>query len=277
MKIKFWGCRGSIPVPDIRMMKYGGDTTSVEIDLDGELFLIDAGTGIRKLGESLLKRKIYNFNVFVTHSHWDHIQGFPFFTPIYSEKAKIHVIGCTNSYKQLKDILSSQMSYEFFPISFHDLKSKITFSEVCSNQLTINGYKIKTIQTNHAIFTSAVRIEKNGKSFVFMTDNELESKNPINPRRKFIEFCKGADYLIHDSQFTDAEYTYRKNWGHSTFEQSIKLAEEARVKNLGFFHHDPNRKDTDLAALSRKYCSLSHSNGYKFKIFTVKQMDEIRL
>ncbi|MFH1368104.1 MAG: MBL fold metallo-hydrolase [Elusimicrobiota bacterium] len=277
MKIKFWGCRGSMPVPDIRMMKYGGNTTSLEVDLGGELLLIDAGTGIRKLGESLTKRNINNFNLFITHSHWDHIQGFPFFMPIYSGKTKIRVIGCTNSYKQLKDILSSQMSYEFFPISFHDLKSKISFTEICSNQFSLNGCKIKTIRNNHSIFTSSLRIEQNGKSFVFMTDNELESANPLTERGRFIEFCRGADYLIHDSQFTEEEYVYRKTWGHSTFDQSIKLAKDSGVKNLGFFHHDPNRKDKELSALSRKYSALSHSNGYKFKIFTVKEMDEIKL
>jgi phosphoribosyl 1,2-cyclic phosphodiesterase len=259
------------------MMGYGGNTTSLEVDLDGELLLIDAGTGIIKLGESLMKRRVNKFNLFITHSHWDHIQGFPFFKPIYSEKANIKVIGCTNSYKQLKDILSSQMSYEFFPISFHDLKSKIKFDEVCSNRFTVNGYKITTIRNNHAIFTSGLRIEKNGKSFVFITDNELISEKAITPRQAFVDFCRGATYLVHDSQFTEEEYKYRKGWGHSTFIQSLELAADANVKELAFFHHDPNRHDKELSELTRKFKNLAASRKYKFDLCTIKEMDEIIL
>lgn len=277
MIITFWGCRGSIPVPDIRMLGYGGNTTSLEIDLDGELLLIDAGTGIIKLGESLMKRKVNSFNLFITHSHWDHIQGFPFFRPIYSDKTNIKIIGCTNSYKQLKDILSSQMSYEYFPISFHDLKSKIKFSEVCSDRFVINGYKITTIRNNHAIFTSGLRIEKNGKSFVFITDNELSSEKPITPREDFVRFCKGATYLVHDSQFTEDEYEFRKGWGHSTFMQTIELARDAGVKNLGFYHHDPNRRDKDLSKLTNKYKAHCSAERYKFKLFTVKEMCKLKI
>lgn len=276
IRVKFWGCRGSIPVPDIRMMGHGGNTTSLEVDLGGELLLIDAGTGIIKLGESLMKRKINKFNLFITHSHWDHIQGFPFFRPIYSEKARIKIIGCTNSYKQLKDILSSQMSYEFFPISFHDLKSQIKFDEVCSDRFTINGCKITTIRNNHAIFTSGLRIEKGGKSFVFITDNELASDKAITPRERFVDFCRNATYLVHDSQFTEEEYRYRKGWGHSTFQQSMQLAADANVKELAFFHHDPNRHDKELSELTRKFKNLA-SAKYKFDLCTIKEMDEIIL
>lgn len=277
MRIKFWGCRGSIPVPDARMIKYGGNTTCLEVDLDGQVMIIDAGTGIRKLGEDLIKRKLHELTLFITHSHWDHIQGFPFFTPIYSAKTAINIIGCTNSYKQLKDILSNQMSYEYFPISFFDLKSRIKFTETCDNYFEINGYKINTIRNNHSIFTSGIKIQKNGKSFVFITDNELLSRNPITPFREFVEFCKGATYLVHDSQFTEQEYSNRQGWGHSTFEQSISLANDAGVKNLCFFHHDPNRQDKELSLLTRKYKNHCAGKRYRFQLVTVKEMDEIKL
>jgi phosphoribosyl 1,2-cyclic phosphodiesterase len=275
--VKFWGCRGSIPVPDSRMMRYGGNTTCVEIITNGKVLVVDAGTGIRKLGENLIKRKIFNFDLFITHSHWDHIQGFPFFAPIYSEKTKINILGSTNSYKQVKSILSSQMSYEFFPVSFYDLKSKINFVDISRPEYISKDYVLKFIETNHPIYTLGLRVENQGKSFVFITDNELRSKTPSTSWEEFVDFCSGADYLIHDAQFTDQEYKKRIGWGHSTFEQALSLAKDAQVKNLGLFHHDPNRKDSGLEKIEKRFQTLSKMMGYKFKVFAVREMDRIHL
>jgi phosphoribosyl 1,2-cyclic phosphodiesterase len=277
MKIKFWGCRGSIPVPDTRMMRYGGDTPCVEVILDGTVFIIDAGTGIRKLGEDLIKRKIFDMDIFITHSHWDHIQGFPFFAPIYSEKTKINIFGYGNSYKGLKDIFTSQMSSEYFPIAFSNLKSKIDFIESRSHEYKIDGYIIKTIRTNHPIYTLGIRIEKNDKSFVFMTDNELGLDKPKTSENEFIEFCKNATYLIHDAQFTEDEYKERNGWGHSTYEQVINFAEKAGVENVGFFHHDPNRQDNELARMERDLKKFCKNRRCKFHVFAVKELEEIEL
>lgn len=277
MKIKFWGCRGSIPVPDSRMMKYGGNTTCVEFILGDKVLIIDSGTGIRKLGEDLIKRKIYDIDVFLTHSHWDHIQGFPFFAPIYLRNAKIKIFGRSSSYKQLKDIFTSQMSYEFFPVSFFDLQSKIDFIEVDTQQFELNRYRIKIIQINHPIFTVGIRVENNGKSFVFITDNELNDRNPRTSRNEFLKFCEGAEYLIHDAQFTEEEYRKRKGWGHSTFEQAIALASDSGVKNLGLFHHDPGRKDDELNKKEAELKKLCRDKKCKFKVFAIKEMDEIDL
>ena len=277
MKVKFWGCRGSIPVPDSRMLKYGGNTTCVELILNDRVFIIDSGTGIRRLGEDLVKRKIYDIDVFLTHSHWDHIQGFPFFAPIYLKKARIKIFGRTSSYKQLKDIFTSQMSYEFFPVSFFDLQSKINFVEVDTQQFGIGHYRIKIIQTNHPIFTVGIRVENNEESFVFMTDNELNDNNPKTSRSEFVKFCEGAQYLIHDAQFTEDEYRKRRGWGHSTFEQAIALAGDSGVKNLGLFHHDPNRRDDELRGKEIELKKLCKKKRRKFKIFAVREMDEIDL
>ncbi|MDA3792207.1 MAG: MBL fold metallo-hydrolase [Elusimicrobia bacterium] len=277
MKLKFWGCRGSIPVPDARMIEYGGNTTCLEVMINGRVIIIDSGTGIRKLGEELIQRGSKDIDMFITHSHWDHIQGFPFFKPIYSDDFNINIFGCKNSYKELKDILSHQMSFEYFPVRFSELSSNINFEDGCENYYNKYGYKIDIIETNHPITTIAFKIENKSHSLVFMTDNELKSKNPKTSHKDFVEFCRGTDYLIHDAQFTGEEYKDSHGWGHSTFEQSMDLAAHAGVGNLVFFHHDPNREDDKLTELTEKYKIMSEDRGDSFNIITAKEQRIIEI
>lgn len=274
MKITFWGTRGSIPVPDSRMITYGGNTACLEIVTGDSVLIIDAGTGIRKLGEDLLRRNIRRFSLFLTHSHWDHIQGFPFFPPIYSARTHISIFGCTNSYKPLRDILKNQMSYEYFPISFSELTSKISFMETCNSGYRVGDHHVTTIRANHPAFTLGVKVTAGNRSFVFITDNELKQSSPATPWKDFVAFCKNADYLVHDAQFTEREYRSRRGWGHSTFEQALALAHEAGVRHLGFFHHDPNREDTALAALEKKYAAAAPKG---LDVFAVKEMQSLTL
>ena len=277
MKIKFWGTRGSIPVPDSRMMKYGGNTTCVEVRINDHLLIIDTGTGIRRLGEELVKRKESEINLFITHSHWDHIQGFPFFIPVYLDSSHINVIGYKRSYKQIKDSLSNQMSLEYFPVRFDDLSSNISFTELKKDMWEFAGHVVKIIKTNHTVFTLAIRIEKGNNSFVFITDNELESRNPITTWDQFVDFAKDATYMIHDAQFTLAEYDNRVGWGHSTYDYVVELAKAANVKNVGFTHHDPDRKDFELEDIEKYYQHFCKINKYPFNVFAVKEMQEIDL
>jgi len=244
MKVKFWGCRGSIPVPDNR---------------------------------NLITRKISNIDIFITHTHWDHIQGFPFFAPIYEKETDINILGCSNSYGRLKNIFENQMSYEHFPVRFSDLESKISFTEICRKTYKTEKYTVKFIQTNHPIPTLGLRIEKNGKSFVFITDNELHSEKVTTSHDKFIEFCKNATLLCHDAQFTENEYKKRKGWGHSVFKDVVELARDSEVENLVFFHHDPDRKDDELDKIENKFKNLCKVNGYKFNVSAVREMSEFDL
>ena len=186
-------------------------------------------------------------------------------------------MGCTNSYKQIREILSSQMSYEFFPISFSDLNAKIFFEEVCGDEYRYDDYTLKLIPTNHPLYTVGLRLESEHKTFIFITDNELKAKNPLTTWDQFVSFCRDADYLVHDAQFTEKEYPKRLGWGHSTFEQVLALAHDAGVKNVGFFHHDPNRRDYALQKLEEKYQAQARLKGYKFKVFAIKEKYKLEL
>ncbi len=277
MKIKFWGCRGSIPVPDERMMQYGGDTTCLEVSFKDRILVIDSGTGIRKLGEDILTRDVKDIDIFITHTHWDHIHGFPFFSPIYKKKFNINILGNSNSYRKIESILSKQMSVEYFPVRFLDLKANTKFIKNLNTRYKREGYKVKTIEANHSIYTLGLKLMGKNSSFVFITDNEINSKNPRTTRDEFVEFCRGVNYLIHDAQFTEQEYKSRIGWGHSTFKQALELAKEAQVENLVFFHHDPNRSDKELKSLEKKFKSQSKRRDNNLNIISAAELDVIEI
>ncbi|MCX5781874.1 MAG: MBL fold metallo-hydrolase [Elusimicrobia bacterium] len=277
MKIKFWGTRGSIPVPDKKMFRYGGNTTCVEVTIGDRTIIIDSGTGIINLGKKLVKEKKRDLDIFITHSHWDHIHGFPFFLPAYTSKTRINVFGHTDSYEHFKTILTNQMSYEYFPVRFGDLKAEISFLDTRQVNLGNHSHRMSFIRANHPAYTMGIKIEENEKSFVFITDNELYADKQLTSKDKFVEFCYGADYLVLDAQFTDKEYKKTKNWGHSTFEQAFALAKLSKAKNLVFFHHDPNRTDKGLRKIESKFKKLGKKTNYKFNVSAAKEKQEIIL
>ena len=250
MQVKIWGCRGSIPTPGNSTIKYGGNTTCVTITPSEDEFnpiIIDAGTGIRLLGNFLEQAKRpLELNILFTHSHWDHIQGFPFFKPANNGKNRITLHGCPASGKSLKESILTQMDARNFPISYTDLKGKIEFEEICSD-FTLLGSEIQIIKLNHPGGGSGFKFTKDGKQVAFITDHEL-SPNPYigSSYGETFEFCKGVDLLIHDAQYLEKEYLTYKGWGHSSIENVFEMAAKAEVERLVITHHDPNRTDDDL-------------------------------
>ncbi len=250
MHIRFWGTRGSIPVPGPQTLRYGGNTTCVEVrSKEGDLIIIDAGTGIRNLGNYLLKSgEIPHIHLFLTHSHWDHIQGFPFFVPAYIKGVKITVYGCPPAYTKLQEILSNQMESRYFPVNFEDLSSEIDFKTFCEDKrVKVGNLLIETIENYHPGTSYALKFIEGKKTFVFMTDNEL-SLDHDSPTtwEEFVDFVRNADVFVHDAQWKDEELPARKKWGHSSYQQVLKLGMEAEVKSIYFFHHAPERADYEI-------------------------------
>ncbi len=249
MRIKIWGCRGSLPAPGGETDKYGGNTTCVEIRLkDGTLIIIDAGSGIRKLGKALLKEKaLNNIYLFLTHSHWDHLQGFPFFTPAYMPDYNIYVRGGPLAMQSLKEFLKYQMNPPYFPVSFDLLKAQFDFNYDNPEEQIIGCARIVPILLSHPNGGYGFKIIEESKTFVFLTDNELEYSHEGGlTEAEYINFCRGSNILFHDAQYTVEEYKITRGWGHSTFLAATRLSMAAEVNRFGIFHHDPDHTDEDL-------------------------------
>lgn len=250
MKIKFWGTRGSIPTPGNHTYKYGGNSTCVTIDPDGNEFsplIIDSGTGIRTLSNKLLEaEKPLNLKMIFTHSHWDHIQGFPFFLPAYSPENNIEIYHYPSLGGNIKKSLEIQMDAHNFPIGYDKLKANITFKKF-RNNFELMGLHVSILKLNHPGSGVGFRFEKNSKSFVFLTDHELDQQ-PYNGAslEQTTKFCQNADLLVHDAQYLNSEMELYRGWGHSSAEDVFEMALKAGVKKLALFHHDPNRTDDEI-------------------------------
>lgn len=277
MKVKVWGCRGSIPSPGQSTMRYGGNTTCLELRQEGGTVIVDAGSGIRLLGNNLMKENgIKDIFMILTHSHWDHLCGFPFFTPAYFPGYKIHVYGGPNAQGSLRGYLSHQMTAPFFPVDFSLMKADFTFGIECPNMGAIGQFEYYPIPLSHPNGGYGYKFKKNGSTFVFLTDNEPEFRHEGGlDRQAYLEFSQGADLLIHDAQYTDEEYKYKKGWGHSTFSYAVQFAIDAGVKKLGLFHHDPDRNDDDLDRLAETCREQLKKAGSSIECFAVYEGMEI--
>lgn len=281
IKVKFWGVRGSLPCPGPTTVKYGGNTSCIELRFDDRLIIIDAGTGIRPLANHLLQNDLpkgpIDTSIFLTHTHWDHIMGFPFFVPIFIPGTKLQVYGPVSFEDEgLDEIVGSQLTYRYFPIKHSELSADISYHNLKEKTLDLGeGLQVQTKYLNHPILCLGYRFEFKGKVFCTVYDTEpFRNVFPTDPEdpdydemaaeegdkaareenEKIMQFIKDADVVIYDSQYTYKEYSPSKhNWGHSYFEYVINSANKANVKKVFFFHHDPMRTDDELDELLAKY------------------------
>jgi phosphoribosyl 1,2-cyclic phosphodiesterase len=285
MRLRFWGVRGSVPCPGPRTQKYGGNGACLELRVGerNRIVIIDAGSGIRELGNHLLQNDLskgpIDADLFLSHTHWDHIMGFPYFTPIYIPGTKLRVYGpVTFEEDTLEDVVGGQMKYRYFPVNVGELASDIEYLRLRETpHIDLGeGLTLSTKILNHPITALGYRFEYNGKVLctcydtepfrnLFITDPNhpdydeamaLEGEEVAREQNLAIEgFFAGADLLIHDSQYTAAEYVKNRiGWGHTTFEYAIEAANRAGVKKLALFHHDPDRTDEQIDDMARTYC-----------------------
>jgi phosphoribosyl 1,2-cyclic phosphodiesterase len=249
MKVTFYGTRGSIAAPGPEYTYVGGNTTCVLLTFsDGTVGILDAGTGIRKLGDDLIRsghEQYDNIMIGLTHTHWDHIEGFRFFKPAYDPRRHFQLITCGQgrTRSELRDALSLQMQQYYFPVLFEEMGAHFTFSQTRGNRgVTPSGIKIAALSINHPVTTYSYRIEHEGKTLVLCTD--VEHTDGIDTR--VVDFARNVDLLIHDAQFTPDQMELKKGWGHSSWDQAVEVAEKAGVKKLALFHHDPDHTDSLL-------------------------------
>jgi phosphoribosyl 1,2-cyclic phosphodiesterase len=279
MRIKVWGCRGSIPSPGGDTSKYGGNTTCIEVRLgDGSLVVIDAGSGIRNLGRELVRRREPRLiHLFLTHAHWDHLQGFPFFLPAYQKGFTLQVWGGPRSAATLRSYLRQQLTPPFFPVKFAELGAAIRFPARPATQIRIGGTSIQSIPLTHPDGGYGFKFSEEGRTFVFLTDNELGFSHPGGLREEdYIDAARGADLLLHDAQYSDEEYASRtRGWGHSTYTQAARFAARAGAKRLGTFHHDPDHDDRTIDASVRLCRKVLRQAGSRAQCFGAAEGTEL--
>jgi phosphoribosyl 1,2-cyclic phosphodiesterase len=279
MKIRCWGARGSIPVSGGDYLTYGGDTTCIEIRTRGdEVIIVDAGSGIRRLGNLLIQEKRERIFMIFTHAHWDHILGFPFFKPIYQRGTTIQMFGCPLAQESIQGMISRTMEAPYFPVHFQDLQADISYHEACQSSFSIQSMTVTPIPLSHPNQGYGYKFTEDGRSFVFLTDNELGYQHPGGlPFGDYVNFSRGADFLVHDAEYTEEDYPETRSWGHSVFTDALRLALEAGVKTFGIFHHHQERTDSALEGLVQHCRRVIEERGAQMECFALSQETEILL
>jgi phosphoribosyl 1,2-cyclic phosphodiesterase len=249
--IRFWGVRGSIACPGAETVRYGGNTSCVEVRVGARVFIFDAGTGLRLLGEALLANNgAVDADLFFSHTHVDHVCGLPFFRPAFLPASRLRFwAGHLLPEHTLKGVLSEMMQAPLFPVPLDILQARIEYTDFpCGTTLTPGtGLALKTAALNHPNGATGYRLECGGKTIAYITDTEHK---PGELDRNILGLCDRADVMIYDSTYTDAEYPSHINWGHSTWQEGVKLAKAASVKTLAIFHHDPGHDDDAMDAIA---------------------------
>jgi phosphoribosyl 1,2-cyclic phosphodiesterase len=285
--VRVWGTRGSIPTPGPLTRLYGGNTSCYEVRIGDTLFICDAGSGIRELGNDLVARygdRPITAHLLLSHGHWDHVQGFPFFAPAYQERNQIIVYDKSPYEAKSFRMLSGQMTGDYFPVKFSDLKANITWDHLADGDRDIAGVRITTFDQIHTGGSLGFALHAHGVKIVYATDNEIDQR--IDPAsngniRKIaqpqVDFVRDADLLIADGQYTDDEYTRHKGWGHPSIITLVDLAVQANVKLLVVTHHDPNRTDKEVDEMIHVARARANSLGANLIVHGAREGVEMKL
>jgi phosphoribosyl 1,2-cyclic phosphodiesterase len=279
LSVRFWGVRGSIPCPGQDTVIYGGNTTCLEIRADNRLIIVDLGTGVRSLGDWLLANDLKKYgkidaDIFVTHTHWDHILGFPMFAPAYIPGSELRIIGPISfENDSLKSIIETQLSYRYWPVRAGELAANIEYNQIKETTVDLgDGLTVTSKLLNHPVICLGYRFDYQGKSITAVFDHEpfrnLFSKTESHAEEgidkegeiaaaeeneKINQFIRNTDILIHDTQYTAEEYSKHIGWGHASFDHAIEAVKGNDIKKLIFFHHDPSHTDSELEKLEKQY------------------------
>jgi phosphoribosyl 1,2-cyclic phosphodiesterase len=267
-RVKFWGVRGTVPTPGPDTVHYGGNTSCIELRADGEIIILDAGTGLRPLGRALeleFSHRPLNLTLLLTHTHWDHIHGLPYFLPIYNTNHHVRILAYKGARKGLNGIISGQMESHYFPVGFNDLPGNVTIEEFEDLEFNVGNVRVQVCFANHPGTCVGYRLFTSGGSVAFFPDNETRYRHVASPppaargskdvksaraeKEKLVEFLRRVDVLIIDAQFTAEEYKQHAGWGHGCVDDVVALGLKAQAKQLFLFHHDPDHDDAQVARM----------------------------
>ena len=284
IRVKFWGTRGSIPAPGPNTVRYGGNTACVEVRYKGHILIFDAGSGIRVLGSELTNEfgnRPIGVHLFISHTHWDHIQGFPFFAPSYVAGNRISIYSVHGAGKPLEKVFLGQMDGDYFPVLLSDMAAELKFFEM-KDEVRIGPIAVDLEHLNHPGISVAYRVRVEGKIIVYMTDHEPFYR--LHPgefgdraEKRITEFARGADIYIREAQYTEEEYALKKGWGHSTFNDAVRTAASAGVQRLAIFHHEPMHTDEFMDRMMEECEQTVRAGNHTFECFAAKEGDVIEI
>jgi phosphoribosyl 1,2-cyclic phosphodiesterase/FixJ family two-component response regulator len=285
LQVKFWGTRGSIATPGRQTLRYGGNTSCVEVRSGNSILLFDCGTGVREAGMGMLRefqKQPLHIHLFVSHTHWDHIQGFPFFTPAYIPGNKLSIYSLHGTDKSLERIFTGQMDSTYFPVDLTDMMAEFKFIEL-EGPVQIGDTTVRHVYLNHPGVALGFRVEHAGKSVVYVTDHEpyyrLLGDNDSSHKldHEIDEFARGADLYIREAQYTEEEYPSHRSWGHGTWKDALNSAHAAKVRRLFLYHHDPMHDDESIDRIVESCRTYMRENGMTFECYAAGDQEMVSL